>query len=647
MSGKHLIIGTAGHIDHGKTTLVRALTNIDTDRLKEEKERGITIELGFAYFDLPSGRRAGIVDVPGHERFIKNMLAGAGGMDLVLLVVAADEGVMPQTVEHLHILSLLKVKKGIIAVTKADLVEDEWLELVMMEIRERVQDSFLADAPIIPVSAVTRAGLDELVATMDHLMDDVSAKDSHLPFRLPVDRVFTMQGFGTVITGTLASGTVKVGDTVEIMPRQLTARVRGVGVHGKQVPAAEAGQRTALNLAGVSVEQIERGDVLAAPGTLRPTLMLDVRLSLLKDVDRPLVNRERVRVYAQTAEILGRVVLLDAELLLPGDSAFAQIRLEAPLALWAGDRFVLRSYSPMVTIGGGSVLDPRPAKRKRFREQGINELSVLESGTAPAILEQYLARHSADALTDRELLALVSRPGPELEEALETLLASEYAISVRADDRAYVFHKSFVTDLGNKLQQQLSAYHRRFPLRAAMPREELRSRLFPRSSSRLFAALLLELVAEAPLDLTARGVLARGFTVQYAGRWQRPVEQLRKVHAEAPFTPPTLDEAPELLGLSPDDCRELFEALAEDGTFVKVNDSQFFHRDAVCEAVARIERHFATAPSLTLAEFRTLIDSSRKHALPLLEFFDKCRFTLRSGEVRVLNTSFDRSCLPC
>ena len=647
MSGKHLIIGTAGHIDHGKTTLVRALTNIDTDRLKEEKERGITIELGFAYFDLPSGRRAGIVDVPGHEKFIKNMLAGAGGMDLVMLVVAADEGVMPQTVEHLHILSLLKVKKGIIAVTKADIVDEEWLELVLMDIRERVEDTFLADAPIIPVSAVTRQGLDELVATMDQLMEDVSAKDSHLPFRLPIDRVFTMQGFGTVITGTLTSGTVKVGDTVEIMPRQLTARVRGVGVHGKQVPGAEAGQRTALNLAGVSVEQIDRGDALAAVGVLRPSLMLDVRLNLLKDVERPLVNRERVRVYVQTAEILGRVVLLDAEVLLPGDSAFAQIRLEEPLALWAGDRFVLRSYSPMVTIGGGSVLDPRPAKRKRFREQGINELSVLETGSAAAVLEQYLARHSADALTDRELLALVSRPGPELEEALEALLDSDYAISLRADDRTYVFHRSFVAALGEKLQQHLTAYHRRFPLRGAMPREELRSRLFPKANSRLFAALLLEMQADAPIDLTARGVLLRGHAVQFAGRWQRAREQLLKAHSDGPFTPPTLDEAPELLGLTLEDCRELFEALAEDGTLIKVNETQFFHRDSVCEAMDRVERHFQSAESLTLAEFRTLIDSSRKYALPLLEFFDQRKFTLRSGEARIQNTSFDRSNLPC
>jgi selenocysteine-specific elongation factor len=647
MSGKHLIIGTAGHIDHGKTTLVRALTNIDTDRLKEEKERGITIELGFAYFDLPSGRRAGIVDVPGHEKFIKNMLAGAGGMDLVMLVVAADEGVMPQTVEHLHILSLLKVKKGIIAVTKADLVDEEWLELVLMDIRERVQDTFLEDAPVIPVSSVTRLGLDELVATMDDLMEDVSSRNVHLPFRLPIDRVFTMQGFGTVITGTLTSGTVKVGDTVEIMPRQITARVRGVGVHGKQVQGAEAGQRTALNLAGVSVDQLDRGDVLAAPGVLRPSLMLDVRLSLLKDVERPLVNRERVRFYSQTAEILGRVVLLDAEILLPGDSAFAQIRLEEPMALWAGDRFVLRSYSPMVTIGGGSVLDPRPAKRKRFREQGIDELNVLETGSATAVLEQYLAKHSGDAMTDRELLSLVARPGPELEEALETLLESEYAVSVRADDRVYVFHKAFMNGLGEKLQQQLTTYHRRFPLRGAMSREELRSRLFPKANSRLFAALLLELQAEAPIDLTARGVMARGFTVQFAGKWQKPKERLITAMEQALFTPPTLEEAPELLSLPLEDCRELFEALTEEGSLIKVSEVQFFHRDAVREAMSRIDSHFATNTSLTLAEFRTLIDSSRKFALPLLEFFDKHKFTLRSGESRVLNSSFDRSNLPC
>jgi selenocysteine-specific elongation factor len=649
VSSKNLIIGTAGHIDHGKTTLVKALTNIDCDRLKEEKERGITIELGFAYFDLPSGRRAGIVDVPGHERFIKNMLAGAGGMDLVMLVVAADEGVMPQTVEHLHILSLLQVKRGMVVVTKADLVEEEWLELVLMDIRDRIADTFLEEAPIIPVSAVTGEGMDVLTATMDNLMDDVAAKNANLPFRLPIDRVFTVQGFGTVVTGTLCAGAVAVGDLVEVMPSQLSGRVRGVGVHGKQVGRAEAGQRTAINLAGLTVEQISRGDMLCAPGVLRPSMMLDVRLSLLKDVDKALINRERVRFYSGTSEVLGRVILLDAEALLPGEEAFVQLRLEEPVALWAGDRFVLRSYSPMVTIGGGAILDPHPVKRKRFREQGLSELRVLESGSATAILDQYLRKHSNQTLTREKLLALISRPGPELDEALEELLAAEYAVSLRADDSSYIFHRDYLKSLAEKLESLVTEYHRRYPLRRGIPREEIRSRLLPQAGTRVFGAILLELQADAPVVVGSRVVASQGFEVSFSGKWAKAHETLTQKFESQLFAPPTLDDAPELVRLTPDDTRELLDALVEQEMLVKVAEGMYFHRLAVCKALDLLTAHCSANGNaeFTLADFRTVIDSSRKYALPLLEYMDQRKITLRSGEARRLNSSFDRSALQC
>lgn len=636
---KHLIIGTAGHIDHGKTTLVKALTNIDCDRLKEEKERGITIDLGFAYFDLPSGRRAGIVDVPGHERFIKNMLAGVGGMDLVLLIVAADEGVMPQTAEHLHILSLLQVPKGIVVLTKADLVDEEWLELVLLDVRERVQGTFLEHAPIIPVSSVTGVGLDELTKEIDRLCEDVSPRDANLPFRLPVDRVFTVQGFGTVVTGTLLSGTVRPGDSVEVAPSQLPVRVRGVGVHGKQVEMALAGQRTALNLAGVTVEQMRRGDVLCSPGLLAPTMMLDVRLSILSDVDKMVSNRERVRLYSGTAEILCRVVLLDRDVLLPGESAYAQLRLEEPIAVLAGDRFVLRSYSPMITIGGGSVIDPLPLKRKRYRERGIAELMVLESGSTGEIIAQLLLKFPDRLVTRDEVLKMVARQ--DRDEALEDMLAAEVVASIRADDVEYLFHRDTIAQLRSRAVKILDEYHRRFPLRAGMPKEELRTKVFSGASSRVFSSLLLELQADSQIRVAQRTVALDGFTVSFTGKWSRPRDVAVALFRQQLFAPPTMEEVQDATRLSNEDARELVDALVEAQELVKVAEGLYFHLDAVNAALRVVLDHFARESELSLAAFRTYIDSSRKYALPLLEYFDQKKITLRVGEVRKLNNAFD------
>lgn len=643
---KHVIVGTAGHIDHGKTTLVKALTSIDCDRLKEEKERGITIDLGFAYFDLPSGKRAGIVDVPGHERFIKNMLAGVGGMDLVLLIVAADEGVMPQTAEHLHILSLLKVKQGIVVLTKADLVEPEWLELVMLEVRERVQDTFLENAPIIPVSAVTRQGLVELTVEIDRMCDNVKPRDASEPFRLPIDRVFTVQGFGTVVTGTLFAGSVRPGDTVEIQPSQLTARVRGVGVHGKQVTSAEAGQRTAINLAGVTTDQVRRGDVLAAPGSLLATMLLDARVSLLTGMDKTLVNRQRVRLYAGTAEILCRVVLLDVDELLPGDSAYAQLKLEEPIALRAGDRFVIRSYSPMVTIGGGQVLDATPTKRKRFKEQSISELMVLESGSAEEVMAQRLLKSPDKLITREELLRFASSKQTG-EETLENLIAADVVLQLRSDDVDYLLHRDTINALLDRTREILSSYHRRYPLRLGMPREELRSKLFPAANSRVFAVMLLEICGEIALSTTARAVALGDFRVTFTGKWQRARDLTAQSFESQPFSPPSIEDIMELTRLTLEDTRELIEAMADADELIKVAEGTYFLRSAVCHAKALVIEHFSQESELTLASFRTLIDSSRKYALPLLEFFDSKKLTLRSGETRRLNSSFDTTTLPC
>ena len=392
---KHIILGTAGHIDHGKTTLIKALTGKDTDRLKEEKDRGISIELGFTYFDLPSGKRAGIVDVPGHERFIKNMLAGASGIDLVMLVVAADEGVMPQTKEHLSILSLLHIKKGIIILTKKDLVDEEWLEIVIEQIQEDVSGTFLENAKIIPVSSVTGDGINHLIDEIDSLTDVVEAKHLDKPFRLPVDRVFSIAGFGTIVTGTLISGIINEGEKIMIYPRKIESRVRSIQVHDYKVKQAEAGQRVAINIAGIKTDEINRGDIIAFPNSMESSLMFDARLELLKNAERGINNRDRLRIYHGSAEVFGRVVLLDREELKPGENAFVQMRLEEEIACQKDDRFVIRFFSPMITIGGGVVLDPNPPKRKRFKEDVIEELTIKEKGSVDEVVEQNILKISS------------------------------------------------------------------------------------------------------------------------------------------------------------------------------------------------------------------------------------------------------------
>jgi len=637
---KHFVIGTSGHIDHGKTTLVKALTGIDCDRLKEEKERGITVDLGFAFFDLPSGRRAGIVDVPGHERFIKNMLAGVSGIDLVLWIVAADEGVMPQSEEHLAILSILQVTQGIIVVTKKDLVEAEWLDLVTLDIREKVQDTFLAEAPLIAVSAVTGEGLATLVSEIDRRSDLARRKSDANIMRLPIDRVFSVQGFGTVITGTLQSGSISVGETLEVCPGKFAARVRGLHVHDQKVSTAFAGQRTAVNLAGVQQDDLRRGDVLATPEALQPSLMLDVRLTLLAGSEKILGNRDRLRLYTGASEVLCRAVLLEHDALLPGESAYAQLRLEAPLAVLAGDRFVLRTYSPMHTIGGGSIIDARPEKRKRFRERALSELKVLEKGSTEEVIVQMLHKSPGGMEKHSSLLKSVYRE--DKEEALERLIASDTVIPLHAEEGEYLVEATVLQQLEKKIGEEVAHYHRRFPLRIGIAREELRSRVLPSSSSKLFAALLL--LVQTDIEPRGSRYIAKAkFKVEFSGKWGVGRDKVLGFLAAAPFSPPSTDELLARAVLSGDDLKELLDALTERGEIAKVAEGAYFHVAAVLQARELLIEFFRKDSELTLAAFRNLIDSSRKYALLLLEYFDQQKVTLRSGEVRRIHPAFDSS----
>ncbi|TEB07074.1 Selenocysteine-specific elongation factor [Pelotomaculum schinkii] len=632
---KHLIIGTAGHVDHGKTALVRALTGIDTDRLKEEKERGISIELGFASLQLPGGRRAGIVDVPGHERFIKNMLAGAGGFDLVLLVIAADEGVMPQTREHLDILQLLQVQKGIVVLTKTDLVEDDWLELVEEEARDFLKGTVLEDAPVLKVSAVTGQGIRDLLEKIDQLAGQTVSRVSSGSPRLPVDRVFTITGFGTVVTGTLVAGVLRVGDSVEIQPQGLVSRVRSLQVHGEKVEVAEAGQRVAVNLAGLELEQVERGSVVAGVKTLTPANRVDIHLLLLDSAARPLKNRTRVRFYLGTSETLGRVVLLDREEMEPGTLAYAQVELEEQLVAAKGDRFVIRSYSPMETIGGGTVIDPLPRrKHKRFRSEVLSALATRERGTPAELVDQFLTAGSGLHIPG-EIATGTGLKDEEIVEAASELVKEGRAKMISGDGKTYYVSSVIYQRWSAALAQLLETYHRDFPLREGYPREDLRSRKFQVLNSRVFQMLLLEMEKDGLLRVTPQAVALQGFAAGPSPQQEKLISRIKHELEEFAFLPPSWNGLSRSAGLDEVFAAELLQYMLRTGDLVKIAEELYFLKDVLASARQKVSQSLRDKGEITVAEVRDLLQTSRKFALPLLEYFDREKLTRRVGDKRL------------
>ncbi len=630
-----MIIGTAGHVDHGKTALVRAMTGVDTDRLKEERERGISIELGFTYLNLPGGRRAGIVDVPGHERFIKNMLAGAGGFDLALLVIAADEGVMPQTREHMDIIQLLQVNKGIVVLTKCDLVDDEWLDLVKEDVADFLLGTVLEDAPVALVSSVTKKGIPELLDLIGKAAEDVVPKAGRGWPRLPVDRVFTITGFGTVVTGTLLSGVIKVGEMVEVQPEGLSVRVRTIQVHGEKVEAAEAGQRVAVNLAGLEAEQIVRGSVVAPPGMCKPSQRLDVRLLMLKSAVKPLKNRARVRFYLGAKETLGRVVLLDREELEPGSMVYAQIILEDRAVALKGDRFVIRSYSPMRTIGGGAVIDPLPArKHKRFREDVLDALSTREKGSPAEIVKLYLDTKDNMHLP-AEVAAGTGLQEKEVAEAAAILAGEEKIKTISGDGKQYLVSKAVYTRWLEDIKTLVVSYHREFPLRDGYPKEEIRSKKFPQLGAKTFQLALLEMEKEGALQVLPKVVAVRGFTTGPDQRQKELIERINRTMSEAAFLPPSWAELSNTIGLNETKGSELLQYLLRAGGLVKVAEDLYFQREVLLEAIKKVAAYLSEHGEITVGELRDLLGTSRKYALPLLEFFDREKLTRRVGDKRL------------
>jgi len=630
----YLVIGTAGHVDHGKTALIHALTGIDTDRLREEKERGISIELGFAYLDLPSGRRAGIVDVPGHERFIKNMLAGVGGIDLVLLVIAGDEGVMPQTREHLEIIQLLEIKRGIVVLTKADLVEPDWLDLVREDISSFLKGTVLEGAPIVVVSSVTRQGLPELVRLIDELAADLPERRESGAARLPIDRVFSITGFGTVVTGTLSGGRLQVGDAVEILPRGLKARVRSLQVHKRKVNEARPGQRVAVNLAGVDVVDIGRGQVLVSPQAFKPTQRLDVHLELLPGAPRPLKNRARIRFYLGSAEILGRALLLDRDMLEPGGHCYAQLILEEPTVAAKGDRFVVRSYSPMQTIGGGTVIDPYPSRHKRHRQETIESLAILERGTPDEIVAQVLVRRS-QALPAEEVAGAAGLNPKTVGDALEALVAAGRVETYACEGQNVYIAARVYQDWRERVLQALDEYRRTYPLREGYPKEELRSRKFPGIGVRQFLCFLQDLARRGEIEVLEKSVRLPGAGV-LSPLLEARIKALDDIFAAQGFQPPSFAEAAGSQGISEAEASEYLHYLLREGRLVRLGDDLYLHRRSVEQAKEAIAAFIREKGEISVGETRDLLKTSRKFALPLLEYLDQIRFTRRVGDMRKL-----------
>ena len=632
---KHIIIGTAGHIDHGKTALVKALTGIDTDRLKEEKERGISIELGFAELALSDDLQLGIVDVPGHERFVKTMLAGVGGIDLVVLVIGADEGVMPQTREHLHICELLQVKRGVVALTKVDLVEPDWLEMVKVDLKSFLAGTFLEGAPVVAVSAVTGQGLPQLRAVLREAAETIEPKRYDGIFRLPIDRVFTIKGFGTVVTGTLGSGTVRVGDEVVVLPRELRSRVRRLQVHGHTVEQAWAGQRTAVNLPGLEVDQLDRGDLLAFPGVLNPTMALDASLALLKDASRALRNRTRVRFHLGTSEILARVVLLDREELNPGEETFAHVRLEGMTAALAGDRYVIRSYSPALTIGGGSILDPNPPVRRRAKAPLFEHLKVLQTGTSCQQVERLLLQAGPASTTLDGLRVSASLDETTLRREIARLVEGGTAVALGAKgDLGYV-HRLSYDRLAAEILSRLEDFHRQEPLKDGLPKEELRSKL-QQVGPVLFARLLQGLVETQRIAIDREKVRHFLYRPTLLAPEQAVKERLAAIYQKAGFQPPDLKSALTQAGADSKTGITLFRQLADEGTVIKIKDNLYLHRDHYSHAKEMLLNHFTLYAAITVQQFKELLGVSRKFAIPFLEHFDSAKLTRRHNDERVL-----------
>ncbi len=632
---KHFVLGTAGHVDHGKTALIKALTGVDTDRLKEEKQRGITIELGFASLTLPSGQTFGIVDVPGHEKFIKNMVSGAAGIDLVMMVIAADEGIMPQTREHLHICSLLGISKGIVALTKIDMVEKDWLNLVQSEITDFIKGTFLEGAPVIPVSVIKGEGLTDLIAALDSTTSKLAEKTDDGIFRLPVDRVFTMKGFGTVVTGTLVSDHIKTGEDVQILPENIATRIRGIQVHNQPVEEAWSGQRTAINLQGIEKTIINRGNVLVRPQTVWPSQRLDIFVEYLASNTKNLKNRSLVRLHTGTSEIISRIILLEKDELAPGQKGFAQLVLSDKDVVVAGDHFVLRSYSPVTTIGGGQIIDPLPKKHKRLSDKIIAELNVLQKSELHEKVSVILERAGFTGIHLQRLAFRLGTKAKKIRETLEKLFAEKKAFLLDSEDTT-VLSANYFKQLEEIIIKNVTSYHKGNPLKSGISKEELKGSLEGDISAKLFNMALVSLNKKGTIISDKDSVRSAKHQVELAGDLDFLRRNIAKTYKNAGLTPPSLNDVLTNLTDQKAKAQSIINLMLKDGDLIKINEELCFWSESLNKLQNDYTQVLIKDGKATPATFKDLTGLSRKYIIPLMEYFDMNKLTVRVGDHRVL-----------
>jgi selenocysteine-specific elongation factor len=621
---RHVILGTAGHIDHGKSALVKALTGIDPDRLKEEKERGITIDLGFADLNYPDGLTIGIVDVPGHERLVRNMLAGAGGIDLVLLVIAADEGVMPQSREHLYICDLLKIKSGLIAITKADLVENEWLDLMKDEVKNFVKGTFLEGAPMVPVSSKTMFNIDLLKEEIRNAALRVEPKPTKGLFRLPIDRVFTLKGFGTVITGTALSGSISVDDTVEILPSNIKSKVRGLHSHGKPIQTAYAGQRVAINLQGVEKEELKRGDAVVLPGRFIPTKTIDAKIELLRDVPA-IKSKSLVHFHLATSETIARVVLYGRDELKPEESCYCQFRLQDPVISMSGDRYIIRRFSPVDTIGGGEVFDPSPPRR---RQKDIAEiLMTFEKGSFSDKISLKVLQSGLHGISTMTIEGWIKAEIPAIRESLEMLRGKGILFAIED----VLIHKTFFDSFREKVLQTLRDFHSKNPLKPGMPKEELRVKLTV--EPRLFSGLITSL---KDVIMEKEIIRLRTFSTVLSQAEETLKAKILELLQKGGFQPPSKEELSQSLKLDQKHLSDILKLMVKEGSLVRISDSMYLTSPVYHTMIESLKNFFSKKSEMTVAEFRDILNTTRKYALPILEYLDSIKVTLRVGDIRKL-----------
>ena len=628
---KHIIIGTAGHIDHGKTTLIKALTGCNTDRWKEEQERGITIDLGFAFFDLPNGDRAGIVDVPGHEKFIHNMVAGVCGMDMVLLVIAADEGIMPQTKEHMDILHLLGIQKCIVVLNKMDLVDPEWLELMEEEVRDQLQDTFLKDAPVVKVSAVTGEGLKELTDEIVKMeTSEVQEKEIHTIPRLPIDRVFTISGFGTIVTGTLISGIIRKDDTLQLYPWNAQCKVRNIQVHGKNVDECSAGQRVAVNLTGIKKEDISRGDVLASPNSMKGTTLLDVKLKILKDSNRIVKNRSRLHLFTGTSEVLCRAILLDRDEVKAGEECFAQLRLEQELALRKGDRFVVRFYSPMETIGGGEVLEPNPKAKRRFKEEALEELRRKEAGSSVDVVQMHVKSHRDTLITITELAKLTALSEEEIRQDVSELEDGSEAFVFPMKKDTYVWMRDDELYLQEQIKAELKKYHHKYPYRHGIKKAEIQTKYMKKIKPVVAAKIFEHWETEESIISSGEYLHLPEFEILKDARYEGCRKLLLNSFEKAEYQFVKLSET-DVEKEYADMAEDILLLLREENQLVRLSEDAYTVKPLLETAAEKIREVVHQQPVITISEVRDLFSTSRKNAKLILEYTDGQRITRNTG----------------